>query len=93
MDYRTKQCSTSGNSKLSAVHFISQISKTSFRFNIAGIKLDAFHFTALLWTGRQGLRIVEDAIAETYPSSLHVSHNTVVLRVGMHSLSQVQAEL
>lgn len=93
MDYRTKQCSTSGNSKLSSVHFISQISNTSFRYNIAGIKLDAFHFTALLWTGRQGLRIVEDALQKLIPGSLHVSHNTVVLRVGMHSLSQVQVEL
>lgn len=27
------------------------------------------------------------------PGGLHVSHRTVVLRVGMHSLSQVQAEL
>jgi hypothetical protein len=61
-----KKCSTSGNNKLSAVNFISQISNTSFKFNIADIKLDAFHFTALLWTGRQGLRIVEDVIAVAY---------------------------
>jgi len=37
MDYRKKQRSASGNSKLSAVHFISQVSNTSFTFNIAGI--------------------------------------------------------
>lgn len=59
MDYRRKQCSTSGNSNLSAVHFISQISNTSLTFNIVGIKLDAFLFTALLWT--------QDAITEAYP--------------------------
>jgi hypothetical protein len=55
------------NSKISAVRIVSQISHTSFRFNLTGKELDVSHFTTLPWTGTQGLRIVGDAIAEAYP--------------------------